>query len=131
MVKEAEAHADEDKKKRETVDARNQLDGLVYQTEKTLAEHGATLDAETRGGHRDRARRGEEGARAAGRGAHPQAPPTTLGARVAQARRGDVRQGVARPVGRRRRSRRRTGDGRAAARPKDDVVEAEFEEVKE
>ena len=40
MVKEAEAHAAEDKKKREAVDARNQLDGLVYQTEKTLGEHG-------------------------------------------------------------------------------------------
>src|SRR5215470_14445869 len=48
MVKEAEVHAAEDKKKRETVDARNQLDGLVYQTEKTLVEHGASLDADTR-----------------------------------------------------------------------------------
>ena len=49
MVKEAEAHAAEDKKKREAVEARNQLDGLVYQTEKTLAEHGATLDADDHG----------------------------------------------------------------------------------
>src|SRR6516225_7941343 len=48
MVQEAAAHAADDKKKRETVDARNQLDGLVYQTEKTLAEHGASLDATTR-----------------------------------------------------------------------------------
>jgi len=49
MVKEATLHAEEDKKKRELVDARNQLDGLVYQTEKTLGEQSATLDAATRG----------------------------------------------------------------------------------
>jgi len=39
MIKDAEAHADEDKKKRELVDARNQLDSLVYTTEKTLNEN--------------------------------------------------------------------------------------------
>src|SRR6058998_2762805 len=44
MVKEAELHAEDDKRKRELADARNQLDGLVYQTEKTLAEHGTALD---------------------------------------------------------------------------------------
>src|SRR4026207_2042084 len=36
MVREAEAHADDDKKKKETVEARNQLDSLVYSTEKSL-----------------------------------------------------------------------------------------------
>jgi molecular chaperone DnaK len=45
MVKEAEAHADEDKKKRELVDARNQADGLIHSTEKTLREHGDKVDA--------------------------------------------------------------------------------------
>src|SRR6059036_3762847 len=35
MVKEASAHAEEDRKKRERIDARNQLDSLVYQTERT------------------------------------------------------------------------------------------------
>src|SRR5207244_1975384 len=49
MVKEATLHAEEDKKKRDLVDARNRLDGVVYQTEKALGEHGATLDAATRG----------------------------------------------------------------------------------
>jgi molecular chaperone DnaK len=44
MVKEAEAHAAEDHKRREAVDAKNQLDSLVYQTEKTLKEHGSDLD---------------------------------------------------------------------------------------
>jgi molecular chaperone DnaK len=49
MVKEATVHAEEDRKKREVIDARNQLDGLVYQTERTLVEHGAALDPTTRG----------------------------------------------------------------------------------
>jgi molecular chaperone DnaK len=37
--KEAEAHADEDKKKREAVEARNQLENAIYQAEKLPAEH--------------------------------------------------------------------------------------------
>jgi molecular chaperone DnaK len=39
MAKEAEAHAEEDKKKREAVDARNQLDTAVYQAEKLKSEN--------------------------------------------------------------------------------------------
>ncbi|MDB2426109.1 molecular chaperone DnaK [bacterium] len=39
MVKEAEAHAEDDKKKREGVTARNELDNLVYQTEKVVKEN--------------------------------------------------------------------------------------------
>jgi molecular chaperone DnaK len=38
MVKDAEEHAEEDKKRRELVDARNQADALIHQTEKTLGE---------------------------------------------------------------------------------------------
>jgi molecular chaperone DnaK len=39
MVKEAESHADEDKRKREEIEARNRADSLVYQTEKVLREN--------------------------------------------------------------------------------------------
>jgi molecular chaperone DnaK len=39
MVKEAESHADEDKRKREEIEARNRADSLVYQTEKMLNEN--------------------------------------------------------------------------------------------
>jgi len=49
MVKDAEAHAGEDKKKRELIEARNQADGLVYTTEKSLDEHADKIDEETRG----------------------------------------------------------------------------------
>src|SRR6266576_3666927 len=44
MVRDAEAHAADDKKRRDTVEARNQLDSLVYSTEKSLKEYGSDLD---------------------------------------------------------------------------------------
>jgi len=47
MVKDAEANKEADKKKRESVDARNQADTLIHSTEKNLKEHGAKVsDAE-------------------------------------------------------------------------------------
>jgi molecular chaperone DnaK len=49
MTKEAESHAEEDKKKREVVDLKNQADQLIYSTEKTLKEHGGKVSAQTRG----------------------------------------------------------------------------------
>src|SRR2546427_3623190 len=45
MVKDAEAHAAEDKQRKETVEARNQLDSLIYSTEKSLKDYGGELDA--------------------------------------------------------------------------------------
>jgi molecular chaperone DnaK len=43
MVKDAEAHATEDKKRKEAVEAKNHADALVHSTEKALAEHGAQV----------------------------------------------------------------------------------------
>ena len=43
MVKDAEANAAEDKKRREAVDAKNYADALVHSTEKALSEHGAKV----------------------------------------------------------------------------------------
>jgi len=48
MVKEAQEHSAEDKRKRELVDARNRADQLAYETEKNLKEMGEKLDAETK-----------------------------------------------------------------------------------
>ena len=133
MVKDATLHAEEDKKKRETVDARNQLDGLVYQTEKTLTEHGAGLDADTRSGIESAlteakqalestdAARMKSAAEALGRASHKLAE--VMYASASKAQQGDGAQA--------------SGDGHAAGdggakQPKDEnVVEAEFEEVKE
>jgi molecular chaperone DnaK len=45
MIREAESHADEARKLRETVDAKNAAEALAYQTEKALAEHRDKLDS--------------------------------------------------------------------------------------
>ena len=45
MVKDAETHAEEDKQKREEVEARNRADSMVYETEKNLSEFGDKVDA--------------------------------------------------------------------------------------
>src|SRR5216110_2672459 len=128
MVKEASLHAEEDRKKRELVDARNQLDGLVYQTEKTLAEHGGSLDASNKGAVESaladakQALESQDTTRirgatdVLGRASHKLAE--ALYAKASQAGKSDE----APP----------RGDGAAPeGKGKDDVVEAEFEEVKE
>ncbi len=48
LVKDAELHADEDRRKKALIDARNAADGLIYNTEKTLAEHADKIDSGTR-----------------------------------------------------------------------------------
>ena len=49
MVKEAEANAEADQKRREMVEARNHAEGLVHQVEKNLSEHGDKLGAQEKG----------------------------------------------------------------------------------
>ena len=49
MVKDAEAHADEDRKFRELVDVRNQADGLIHATNKSLGELGDQVDEQEKG----------------------------------------------------------------------------------
>ncbi len=49
MVKEAEANAEADKKRREQVEARNHTEGLVHQVEKNLAEHGDKVGTQEKG----------------------------------------------------------------------------------
>ena len=46
MVKDAEANAETDKKKREEVDVKNQADSLVFQVEKNIKEHGDKISPE-------------------------------------------------------------------------------------
>ena len=50
MVKDAETHATEDKKRREVIEARNSAEALVHATERTLSEHGAKLSEPDRRG---------------------------------------------------------------------------------
>jgi molecular chaperone DnaK len=49
MAKEAEAHAEEDKERREQIEAKNQLDSLVYSVEKMLREQGDKISGSERG----------------------------------------------------------------------------------
>ncbi|MEK6398863.1 MAG: molecular chaperone DnaK, partial [Terriglobus sp.] len=49
MAKEAEAHASEDKDKRDEIEARNQLDSMVYNVEKTFRENGDKISGAERG----------------------------------------------------------------------------------
>jgi|GEM_PF-343016 len=44
MIKDAELHAEEDKKRQEFITAKNELDALIFSTEKSLSEHGDKLD---------------------------------------------------------------------------------------
>ncbi len=48
LIKDAEMNADDDKKKRELVEARNQADALIYSTEKSIKELGDKVDDETK-----------------------------------------------------------------------------------
>jgi len=48
MISDAEAHAEEDRQRREQIELRNQADTLVYTTDKTLKEHGEKVDEATR-----------------------------------------------------------------------------------
>jgi molecular chaperone DnaK len=48
MVKDAELHSEEDKRKRDESEHRNRLESLIYQTEKTLQEHGGKVDESVR-----------------------------------------------------------------------------------
>lgn len=48
-IKDAELHAEDDKKKKELIDARNHADSLMYATEKSLKDLGDKVEAETRG----------------------------------------------------------------------------------
>src|SRR5207249_3099550 len=132
MVREAEEHAAEDHKRRETVEARNQLDSLVYTTEKLLKEHGSEVDASTRSDIEqavERAKKALEGQdademKAAGE-ALTSASHKLAEAIYAKASHQSGQAGQPPPGG------DGPADGRQdSAGGKDNVVDADFEEVK-
>ncbi|MBY0278311.1 molecular chaperone DnaK [Candidatus Binatia bacterium] len=134
MIREAESHAAEDKKRRESIEARNQLDSLIYQTEKSLAENGDSIDAagklavenaiadakkvlEDTGADADRLK---SAANDLSKASHKLAE--AMYAKAAQSQGGPSADGGA-----------ASGAGAAGGESsrKDDVVDADFEEVKE
>ncbi|SEA78068.1 molecular chaperone DnaK [Desulfuromusa kysingii] len=125
MVQDAEAHASDDKHKRELAEARNQADGLAYTTEKSLTEHGEKLDSATKKQIEDALAE----LKTAIEGDNPEEIKTKSEAlaqashKLAEMMYAQSQEGAGEAA----------GDGGAAsdASPADDVVDAEFEDVDE
>jgi molecular chaperone DnaK len=130
MVKDAEAHAAEDKKRKETVEARNQLDSLVYATEKSLKEHGSDLE----GGVRDDIDAALKEAKEALGGQDAQAMRTAAerlsqsSHKLAEAMYAKASQ---QPAGQQTSDDSKEQPSSDGKKKKDDVVDADFEEVKD
>ena len=61
MAKDAESHAADDRKQRDTIEARNRADAMVYNVEKTLKEHRGKVERRRSQGDRGGSRRDQEG----------------------------------------------------------------------
>ncbi|MBE9537137.1 MAG: molecular chaperone DnaK [Proteobacteria bacterium] len=125
MVKDAEAHADEDKKQKDLVEARNQADSLLYSTEKSLTEHGDKVGEDVKKSIEDgleKLKKAMEGADAEEikKATEELSQASHKLAEAMYAEAGAQQEGVA-------------PEGGAAAEEKqdDDVVDAEYEEVKD
>ena len=121
MVRDGESHAEEDRKQRELVDARNQCDALIHSVKKTLTEQGDKVSAEDKAAIEAAIKDAEEALKsndketieakmqALGTASHKMAEQMQAEAAKANA-------GAA---------------GAGAKKPDEDVVDAEFEEVKD
>src|SRR5437868_7704671 len=117
MVREAEQHAAEDKKRREVIEARNQADALIYSTERSLKEHGEHLN--------DADRRAIEDAINALRTAMTGDDAGRIRQGIETLTRAAMRIGEAA----RRSGQTDRGSGGTAGRADEGVVDAEFEDV--
>ncbi|HQT79561.1 MAG TPA: molecular chaperone DnaK [Rhodopila sp.] len=120
MVKEAEANAEADKKRREMVEARNHAESLIHQVERNLKEHGDKLGAQERGE--------ADSALAAAKSALEGSDPDALKAATDRLSQAAMKIGEAMY-----KAEQAGGAGPQAqgAAPEDKVVDAEFEEVDE
>jgi len=127
MVRDAEAHAEEDKKAHEMVDARNQCDAMVHSVKKALSEHGDKIEADEKAKIEVAIKEAEEaikGSDKAAMEAKTQALALVsqkLGEKIyaqQQAAGGEADQGAA-------------PGGGEAKKDDSDVVDAEFTEVKD
>ena len=135
MVQDAESHAEEDQKKKARIEAHNQLDALVYSTEKSLADHKDETDAETVGNIEaalEKAKKALEGDDTEAMQAATE-ELTQASHKLAEAMYAKAAQEQAEAQG----SQAAPSDGSAGpgaggqqAKENDDVVDADFEEVK-
>ena len=127
MVKDAEAHADEDRKFRELVDVRNQADGLIHATNKSLGELGDEVDEQEKS-EIEAAVKALEAAIAGDDKADIEAKMQTLtelSGKLAERAYRKSQEGDDGPAA------GGGGDGGAGPGAADDVVDAEFEEVRD
>ena len=135
MVRDAESHAEEDQKKKARIEAHNQLDALVYSTEKSLADHKDETDAETVGNIEaalEQAKKALEGDETEAMQAATE-ELTQASHKLAEAMYAKAAQEQAEAQG----AQAAPGEGAAGpgagsqpAKENDDVVDADFEEVK-
>jgi molecular chaperone DnaK len=125
MVKDAEAHAEDDKKRKAQVEAKNHAEALIHSTEKSLAEHGSKVGEPERRAIEDALAAAKEAVKGdnadeikAKTDALAQASMKLGEAMYAQAQKDQAGPGT--PGG---------DAGPQAGAPKDDVVDAEFTEV--
>ncbi|MFZ5467754.1 MAG: molecular chaperone DnaK [Pseudomonadota bacterium] len=122
MVQDAEAHKDEDRKQRELVEARNQADGLIHATEKSIKDLGDKVE--------EAEKKAAEDAIAALKDAMKGDDKATIEAKVeelAKASAAIAQKAYAQGSEAQPGAQQASGAGKAA----DDVVDAEFEEVKD
>ncbi len=135
MVRDAESHAEEDRKKRELIDTRNQADSMIYMTEKSLKEHGDKVDSAIRSSIESaiaKTKSAMEGSdvqaiknaleelqQASHKLAEAMYQQASASAGAGGAGQGDYASHGA------------DAGARHAGRPEDDVVDADFEEVKD
>jgi molecular chaperone DnaK len=128
MVKDAEAHAEDDRKARELVDARNQCDSMVHTVRKSLTEHGAALDASEKSKIEDAIKAAEEAMKGSDKDAieaRTQAlaqAAQKLGEKMYAQQGAEGAQAQGAPGG---------GSQQAGKAEDSEVVDAEFEEVKD
>jgi molecular chaperone DnaK len=130
MVKDAEAHAAEDKKRKDTVEARNQLDSLVYSTEKSLKEYGGDLDVSVKDNIENALKKAKETLE----GQDAQAMRTAA-EQLSQASH-KLAEVMYAKASRQQAGQEASGDPKEqpasdGKKKKDDVVDADFEEVKD
>jgi molecular chaperone DnaK len=130
MVKDAEAHAAEDKKRKDMVEARNQLDSLVYSTEKSLKEYSGDLDVSVKDNIENALKRAKETLE----GQDAQAMRTAA-EQLSQASH-KLAEVMYAKASRQQAGQEASGDPKEQSasdgkKKKDDVVDADFEEVKD
>jgi molecular chaperone DnaK len=133
MVHDAEAHAADDKKRKETVEARNHLDTLVYSTEKSLKEHGGDLEASVKENIEAELKRAKEvlegqDAEAMRKAAEQLSQASHKLAEAMYAKASAQQQSAQEQATNNSATDGSGGDG---GKKKDDVVDADFTEVKE